>query len=66
MDSSKPALSVFVDPKLEELCRRMGRADRAGAAVRLLEADYLIEQHVRGEPLVRRSRVVREASLLSK
>ena len=44
---------VFVDPAMTELGSRMRRSEGARAAVRLLRADHLIEQHARGDKLVR-------------
>ena len=49
-----PAPSIFVDPSLGELDLRMRRSARADAAVRLVNADFLIAQHERGEVLLRR------------
>ena len=46
--------TVFVDAAMTELGSRMRRSEGAGAAVRLLRADHLIEQHARGDKLVRR------------
>ena len=46
--------TVFVDAAMTELGGRMRRSEGARAAVRLLRADHLIEQHARGDKLVRR------------